>query len=107
MCNRDPTDTSTWRPRSSTAAASPTAPFCGSSPQVDRARSHVPPDPERSAHERTTMTARTIILSAALVASGLVARPPLDAQAPASDAPLAAPVFHHLHLNSVGPDAAI
>jgi hypothetical protein len=53
------------------------------------------------------MTARTIILSAALVASGLVARPPLDAQAPASDAPLAAPVFHHLHLNSIDPDAAI
>ena len=53
------------------------------------------------------MTARTILLSAALVASGLFARPPLDAQAPVSDAPLAAPVFHHLHLNSADPDAAI
>jgi hypothetical protein len=53
------------------------------------------------------LTARTILLSAALVATGLFGRPPLGAQAPASDAPLAAPVFHHLHLNSVDPDAAI
>jgi catechol 2,3-dioxygenase-like lactoylglutathione lyase family enzyme len=53
------------------------------------------------------MLSRTTILAAVLVMAGLLARPPLGAQAPALDAALPPPVFHHLHVNSTDPDAAI
>jgi catechol 2,3-dioxygenase-like lactoylglutathione lyase family enzyme len=53
------------------------------------------------------MLSRTTILSAVLVMAGLLARIPLGAQSPQSAAALAPPVFHHLHVNSPDPEAAI
>jgi hypothetical protein len=53
------------------------------------------------------MSKRAIALSASLMLAYLAAVPQLGAQAPAVDAALAPPVFHHLHLNSVDPAAAI
>ncbi len=57
------------------------------------------------------MSRRAVVLSALSTTAFLMTRPPLDApvraQAPAADVALAAPAFHHLHLNSVDPAAAI
>src|SRR5688500_7304247 len=52
------------------------------------------------------MLRRVLALSAILLAALVLIRS-IDAQGPAVEGTLAAPVFHHLHVNSVDPSAVI